>query len=133
MSRVRITVAHRRRPGLMASLDRAVARAVRAGAEDVRATARDLLNEPGGGRPSAPGAPPHRQTGQLHDSVFVRSAGDGLRAEVGTDLDHGAHLEFGTQAMPARPWLLPAFEVAKPRIKARIARAVRDALRRGPQ
>ena len=125
MSRVRIA----RR--LVADVERAAARAVRAGAKDLRDTARALLDEPGVGRPSAPGTPPHRQTGGLRDSVVVRTSADGLSAEVGTDLDHGAHLEFGTQDMPARPWLLPAFEIAKPRIRARIIRAVRDTLRRG--
>ena len=132
MSRVRITTSGRRRlRRLSADMARAAGRAVQAGADDVRETAREQLGEPGGGRPSAPGEPPHRQTGQLRDSVFARATRDGLGAEIGTDLDYGAYLEFGTQAMPARPWLLPAFEAAKPRITARIASAVRDAMKRG--
>ena len=128
LGRERLGAALRRTSGEVVG---AAARAVRAGAEDLRDTARDVLDEPGGGRPSAPGEPPHRQTGQLRDSVFVRTSDDGLTAEVGTDLDHGAHLEFGTQDTPARPWLLPAFEIAKPRITKRIARALADVRNRG--
>ena len=53
MSRVRVAVStRRRRPRLIAELERAAAQAVRAGAADLRDTARDLLDMPGGGRPS---------------------------------------------------------------------------------
>ncbi|MFQ5774191.1 MAG: HK97-gp10 family putative phage morphogenesis protein [Kiloniellaceae bacterium] len=133
--RVRIRVAGRNRleaklRRVSAAVERAVAGAVQAGAADVREAARELLDQPRAGGPSAPGEPPRKQSGRLRDNIFVRSTDDGLGAEVGTDLDYGAHLEFGTQKMAARPWLLPAFEAAKPRIRARIAAAVREALNR---
>ena len=131
MIRVRVKArrgtAGRRAPALREAL----ARAVRDGAEDLSESARDLISEPRGAGPSEPGAPPRRDTGRLRDSLFLRTGADGLSAEVGTALDYGAHLEFGTQDMPARPWLHPAFEAAKGRIKARARAAVRRALRSG--
>jgi len=33
---------------------------------------------------------------------------DSRTVRVGTDLDYGRHLEFGTDKMTARPWLRPA-------------------------
>jgi hypothetical protein len=65
----------------------------------------------------------------LRDSLRVEVAPDRLSATVGTDLDYGAHLEFGTQDTAPRPWLQPAAQTAAPRIKARIEEAVREALR----
>ncbi len=121
---------------LAARLDRladqvelAVQAAVAVGADDLRREARALLNVPGAGAPSAPGEPPRRQTGELRDSLRVEIAPDRLSATVGTDLDYGAHLEFGTQDMAPRPWLAPAAENARPKTQARIEAAVREAIR----
>ncbi len=85
-----------------------------------------------GGKPhqrSAPGEPPKTDTGRLVGSIFAEVAGDGLTGQVGTDVAHGEFLEFGTQKMAARPWLFPAFDRLKPKIKKRIADATREALR----
>jgi hypothetical protein len=116
---------------LVPEIRRALARAIAESAEDLRQTARDLLDEPRAGAPSRPGEPPRRDSGRLRDGLFVRTSHDGLSAQVGTDLDYGFHLEFGTQAMSARPWLHPAIELAKPRIKRRIVQALRDTLAKG--
>ena len=123
--------------GLAARLDRlrrevetSVRHAVEAGAEDLRQEARTLLDTPGTAGPSAPGAPPRRRTGRLRDSLFVEIAPSRLSARVGTDLDYGGDLEFGTQVTASRPWLLPAARNAGPRIEARIAEAVQAAIRR---
>lgn len=62
-------------------------------------------------------------------SVTVRLDADGLGGSVGTDLAYGRYLEFGTRRMTARPWLQPAFESAKPRIRRRLADAVKKANR----
>ncbi len=131
---VRVTVRGAGR--LAARLDRladrvewAVQAAVEEGAHDLRREARDLLNRVGRGAPSAPGEPPRRQTGGLRDSLTVALAPDRLSARVGTDLDRGAHLEFGTQAIAPRPWLAPAAENAAPKIRARIKAAVREGIR----
>jgi len=107
----------------------AVQAAVAEGADDLRREARALLNVPGGGAPSSPGEPPRRQTAQLRDSLRVEIAPDRLSATVGTDLDYGADLEFGTQDTAPRPWLQPAAQNAAPRIEARIEDAVREAIR----
>ncbi len=106
-----------------------LARAVIESAEDLRDTARELVGETGGA--SRPGEPPRVDTGRLRDSIFARARAGGLSAEVGTDLDYGAQLEFGTQRMAARPWLHPAFAASKARIRARLMKAARAALRGG--
>lgn len=120
---------------LAARLDRladrvewAVQAAVEEGATDLRREARALLDVPGGGVPSAPGEPPRRQTGALRDSVRIELAPDRLSATVGTNLDLGAHLEFGTRDIAPRPWLEPAARLARPKIQARIEAAVRQAM-----
>jgi len=134
MIRVRVSAAPRARRGLgrlAPVLRRELARAVVLGAQEVRDEARDLLSQSGANGPSAPGEPPRRDTGRLRDSIFARLLGDGLTAQVGTGLDYGGHLEFGTRRISARPWLQPVFTRMKPRLKARIARAARTALGSG--
>jgi HK97 gp10 family phage protein len=132
---VRVTVSGVGR--LAARLDRladqvefAVQAAVADGADDLRREARALLNVSGSGAPSSPGEPPRRQSGRLRDSLRVEIAPGRLSAAVGSDLDYGADLEFGTQDTAPRPWLQPAAQNAAPGIKARIKDAVREAIRR---
>ena len=132
--RLRMTVSGAGR--LAARLDRladqvewAVQAAVEEGAHDLRREARDLLSLAGRGAPSAPGEPPRRQTGALRDSVSVELAPDRLSATVGTNLDVGAQLEFGTRDMAPRPWLAPAADNARPKIRARIEEALREGIR----
>ena len=38
--------------------------------------------------------------------------------------DYAIHLEYGTTNMQARPFLQPAFEKSKPKIKAKFAKGV---------
>jgi HK97 gp10 family phage protein len=40
-------------------------------------------------------------------------------------------LEFGTQKMPAQPFMLPAFRANRKRAQARMRRAMRDAIMKG--
>ncbi len=131
---VRVTVSGGGR--LAARLDRladqvelAVQSAVAEGASDLRREARALLNVSGAGAPSGASEPPRRQSGRLRDSLRVEIAPGRPSATVGTDLDYGAHLEFGTLDTAPRPWLQPAAQIAAPRIEARIEDAVREALR----
>lgn len=61
---------------------------------------------------SAPGQYPATDTGRLVSSVRMLPDGD-LAYVVGTNVQYGPMLEFGTSRMAARPWLLPSFERAK--------------------
>lgn len=61
---------------------------------------------------SAPGEAPAVETANLITSIAVVQESD-LRAIVGTSVEYGLHLEFGTSRMGPRPWLGPAFEKAK--------------------
>lgn len=56
-----------------------------------------------GAHPSAPGEPPHKQTGRLLGSIAYEVSG--LVARVGTNVKYGRWLELGTRRMAARPWL----------------------------
>ena len=86
-----------------------------------------------GGRPhtrSAPGEPPKTDTGRLVSNIFSILDADQLGVEVGTDIQYGRFLEFGTRrGLAARPWLHPAFERLKPRIQRRFAKAFKQASR----
>lgn len=64
---------------------------------------------------SAPGEYPMSDTGRLASSVQVEVelSGPRPRADVGTNIEYGPMLEFGTSRMAARPWLLPSFNKAK--------------------
>jgi len=56
---------------------------------------------------SAPGDPPARDTSSLVKSVKWELEGNGNKiiGRVGTNLDLGPMLEYGTKKMAARPWL----------------------------
>lgn len=61
---------------------------------------------------SAPGQYPATDTGRLVSSV--KAVPDGpMSYVVGTNVEYGPMLEFGTARMAARPWLLPSFERAR--------------------
>ncbi len=98
----------------------------------VEATAKRLMRA-GGGRgrsgprgglirvPSAPGTPPHVQTGALRASishaVTQRSSGSPL-AIAGPTVKYGAVHEFGFPDLnlPERPFMAPALKRAQPKI-----------------
>jgi hypothetical protein len=86
---------------------------LKAGAEDIRAAARAGLGD---------GLPPDSRTGALAASLSVEMAEGGTSARIGTGLDYGWHLEFGTLTRPATPWLEPALDEARPGILARLKR-----------
>ncbi len=73
---------------------------------------------------SAPGEPPARQLGDLVKSVKVAIEVDKghVIGAVGTDLDKGAMLEFGTSKMEPRPWLRPSFEKSAAKVKEILTR-----------
>ena len=96
----------------------------------VEATAKRLMRK-GGGRgrsgprggmvrvPSAPGTPPHVQTGALRASIShaitQRPSGAPL-AIAGPTVKYGAPHEFGSRTHPKRAFMEPALQRALPRI-----------------
>lgn len=54
---------------------------------------------------SQPFAFPHKETGQLLESITVSIDCQAGRATVGSSLEYAAHLEFGTASMLPRPFL----------------------------
>jgi len=83
---------------------------VNAAAEEIREAARAGL---------ADGQTPDSRSGALARSLTVEPAGDGKSAVIGTDLDYGWHLEFGSLARSATPWLEPALDEARPGVLSR--------------
>jgi len=91
----------------------------------VEKEARENFSVPGTGRlygkhrASAPGKPPAVDTGRLRSSITneVEKIGDGIIGRVGTNVKYSKWLEHGTPKMANRPWLFPAFERSKSRIK----------------
>lgn len=73
--------------------------------------------------PSKPGDPPHKQTGHLRRSVAAEV--EGVVGRVGTNLNYGRWLEFGTARMAARPWLRRAFNEVIPQIRALMNRPMK--------
>ena len=70
---------------------------------------------------SAAGEPPATDTGFLVSNIFLNFHTDGLGASVESRADYSSFLEFGTSKMAARPFMQPALEENKPKIK-RLAR-----------
>ncbi len=81
---------------------------------------------------SKPGNPPKTDTGRLVNSIFVNieETPRGLLATVGTNVEYGVHLEFGTKHVAARPWLAPALAAVKAEALRKISLAVAKARRR---
>lgn len=79
--------------------------------------------------PSKPGEPPKRDTGHLDTNIEAYRTGP-LSAEVRSQAEYAAHLEFGTSKMAARPYMRPAVKRAKPKIQqfasATVERIVRE-------
>ena len=100
------------RDGLARIADKpALTDAVAVAAEEVRAAARVNLQD---------GHTPENRRGDLADSLVIAPAADGMSVTVGTTAAQGWHLEFGSLARPATPWLGPALEAARPGILTRL-------------
>ncbi len=70
-------------------------------------------------RASKAGEPPRKRLGILRNSVDMESANpDGTVQRVGTPLDYGFFLEFGTKrGLEPRPWLRPVFKQERGRMQ----------------
>lgn len=64
------------------------------------------ISKPGPPR-SAPGNPPHVDTGRLRQSLqpSVVRTGNTIRGTVSTNLEYAPHLEYGTSRMQPRPFM----------------------------
>ena len=96
-------------------LDRLL-RAVPGRADDITGkTAHDIQKaavnsmKGGGGAPSSPGEPPHRQIGNLVNSAYTKKIKVALW-ETGFATEYALPLEKGTSRMAARPYLGPQVE-----------------------
>jgi HK97 gp10 family phage protein len=58
-----------------------------------------------GETPSAPGEPPHKDTGRLRASISYEVDAQEMTGRVGTNVLYGKFLELGTEKMAARPFL----------------------------
>lgn len=77
---------------------------------------------------SAPGEAPATDTGRLANSVTVEDIGP-LTIEVGTDVEYGPWLEFGTRTIEPRPNWVPSVQEEEPKYVKRIEAAIRRASR----
>jgi phage gpG-like protein len=120
-------------------VERRVVRVLSRAAVECSRRAKELLSVPGTGKqagtggkrgakkvynafPSAPGEPPHKQTGRLRASVQYEVDEPGLTARVGTNLPYGAYLELGTKkGLAPRPWLRRALDETAARINSILA------------
>jgi HK97 gp10 family phage protein len=75
-----------------------------------------------GANPSAPGEPPHKQTGRLRASVASEVDAAAQTARVGTNVKYGKYLELGTRRMKPRPWLRRSLSEVRDKIRAIFAR-----------
>lgn len=66
---------------------------------------------------SAEGQPPKSDTGFLASNIVVNLDKRNLAVDVESKADYSIHLEFGTQNMKARPFMFPALEENKPKIR----------------
>jgi HK97 gp10 family phage protein len=67
-------------------------------------------------------------TGRLRSSIRQQLLNFGLSAEVSTDVEYAAFVEFGTARRAATPFLFPASESEQPRYVARLREALRSKL-----
>jgi HK97 gp10 family phage protein len=79
---------------------------------------------------AAPGKAPNTDTGKLVSSIAVEMDWDDASAEVGSNLDYSAFLEFGTTQMEPRPWLSPAVDAKRDNMQKNIAKAAINTIKK---
>ena len=80
-------------------------------------------------RASAPGQAPASDTGNLVSKIRVKQK-DKNTTQVESGADYSAFLEYGTSKMLPRPFLFPAFEKSKEKIKQAVFNRVTTAIER---
>ena len=81
-------------------------------------------------RQSAPGQPPATDTGFLVANITHEIDRDKLGGKVVSRAGYSVFLEFGTRAMAARPFLLPALRSMRKRIRKRYTKALNAGTRK---
>ena len=71
---------------------------------------------------SVAGNPPNSDTGFLANNIFMVLDADKFGGAVESRADYSGFLEFGTSKMGARPYLQPALEENRPKIRRMFAR-----------
>lgn len=71
---------------------------------------------------SSAGNPPNSDTGFLVSNIHMEIDADGMGGSVESRADYSGFLEFGTSKMQARPYLQPALEENRPKIRSMFAR-----------
>lgn len=120
--------------GVEAQYEIAVKRIVASGVQDTLNTAKQSIQSHGSSgityrkynperthTASAAGNPPNTDTGFLVSNIHAVIDTNGLGGDVESRADYSIHLEFGTKNMQARPFLQPALEQNKPKIRAKFA------------
>ncbi|MFK4794664.1 HK97-gp10 family putative phage morphogenesis protein [Sphingobium sp. ZW T5_29] len=74
--------------------------------------------------PSAPGLPPNQDTGHLANNITAARTGL-TTAEVSSNAEYSAPLEFGTSKMSARPFMQPAADKNRKKATALVMAAVK--------
>lgn len=67
------------------------------------------------------------RTGRLRSSIHTEIESD-LSGSVGTNVEYGPHVEWGTVKRPARPFLYPAFDEETPLLVGRLETAIKEAV-----
>lgn len=113
--------------GIIKDIEQTAAKRQLESAQAVRTTVLETLSGPRSGRTyyvpgtkkkytaSAPGEPPAQATSKLRQSIKALIE-DGI-GKVGTNLDYGRMLEFGTRKMKPRPWLRISLEKTRDKIR----------------
>tara|TARA_R100000742_G_C4273148_1_gene92620 strand:- start:286 stop:708 length:423 start_codon:yes stop_codon:yes gene_type:complete len=70
---------------------------------------------------SADGQPPATDTGYLVQNINLKIDIDKLGASVESNANYSAFLEFGTRKMAARPFMQPALEENRPKIRRKLS------------
>lgn len=78
-------------------------------------------------RASRPGDPPAADTGFLRDSIATvdMTRGDEPRVRTGSGADYAPFLEFGRRDMAPRPFMRPAYQMARRRMTQLLVRYLR--------
>lgn len=125
-------------------MEKALAQGVFLTAQDVRTAAVKSIQEQGFGSyvqrsrqgggtythiAAAPNQAPNTDTGKLVNSIAVEMDWNDTSAEVGSNLDYAAYLEFGTKKMEPRPWLSPAVNGNVGNMQKNITKAAMTAIK----